>query len=704
MASSIEGFLFTYGESRTKSIYCLSMFCVLTGRRFALYRHKGDLEPLRSGLLDKDHRVDDTGRQLVNGKFLYTLRLYDITDSTKEVLLGAVSPEEIAEWRKAISAALEMPLGVTIEPWSPAGGMSRSFSGEALSDNDNSQKILARVSSPSNLGNGQVNKGLASLVTIGSESPLTTLTSEGSEGDDKTSSGGTTSKWRLVRCENGLRYFEEITDTSKWKLSVMKSVGVVKASASQIFNLIMSYGQERSQWDHTIQSSEIVETIDGHSDVVYICLRQDWMWLRPRDLCISRYWKREENGAYAVFYRSLPKYPSRSCHVRALIDSGGYIVTPLKSSSSGKPRSLVEYVLEMDMTGCTSWMSMGRSAYPAYLRDTLLSTVAGIRDYYAAQRVDSTMTIVKRHIVEFSEECLTPNGQRADNRNDVPFLDSEDLEEFYDATMDQLSDVSEGTVEASEPVADVGLPKGGRIRDEPSEVDWSMFKGNVPRGPLEGGKHCFSQPDTSFCKIRGSNFLLTRTLVPAGEPLCKLVAVDWLKGKERIDNIAGRPQSLVQKAVGKDVFFVVVNLQVPQAMEHSLVFYFAIHKRIPEGSLLHRFIKGDDSFRNSRLILIPAIAEGSWIIKQAVGSRSTTMAQILEVSYHNGPNYLQIDVNLGSSGVVRGVLGLVFGYITSIVVDMAFLIRGETEEELPEQILGVVRLSRIDMSKSKFFP
>lgn len=52
-------------------------------------------------------------------------------------------------------------------------------------------------------------------------------------------------------------------------------------------------------------------------------------------------------------------------------------MTPLKASSSGKPRSLVEYVLEMDMTGCTSWMSMGRSAYPAYLRDTLLSTVAG---------------------------------------------------------------------------------------------------------------------------------------------------------------------------------------------------------------------------------------------------------------------------------------------------------------------------------------
>jgi len=31
------------------------------------------------------------------------------------------------------------------------------------------------------------------------------------------------------------------------------------------------------RWDHTFQSASIVETIDGHSDVLYLCLRQDWM-------------------------------------------------------------------------------------------------------------------------------------------------------------------------------------------------------------------------------------------------------------------------------------------------------------------------------------------------------------------------------------------------------------------------------------------
>lgn len=36
---------------------------------------------------------------------------------------------------------------------------------------------------------------------------------------------------------------------------------------------------------------------------------------------------------------------------------------------------------------------------------------------------------------------------------------------------------------------------------------------------------------------------------------------------------------------------------------------------------------------------------------------------------------LQVDVDIGSSAVANGVLGLVFGVVTTLVVDMAFLIQ-----------------------------
>lgn len=36
---------------------------------------------------------------------------------------------------------------------------------------------------------------------------------------------------------------------------------------------------------------------------------------------------------------------------------------------------------------------------------------------------------------------------------------------------------------------------------------------------------------------------------------------------------------------------------------------------------------------------------------------------------------MQVDVDIGSSAVANGVLGLVFGVVTTLIVDMAFLIQ-----------------------------
>lgn len=41
------------------------------------------------------------------------------------------------------------------------------------------------------------------------------------------------------------------------------------------------------------------------------------------------------------------------------------------------------------------------------------------------------------------------------------------------------------------------------------------------------------------------------------------------------------------------------------------------------------------------------------------------------------------------------VVHLAFGYLTTLTVDLAFLIESQTESELPERILGAVRFSEI---------
>jgi hypothetical protein len=48
-------------------------------------------------------------------------------------------------------------------------------------------------------------------------------------------------------------------------------------------------------------------------------------------------------------------------------------------------------------------------------------------------------------------------------------------------------------------------------------------------------------------------------------------------------------------------------LQVPAASHYSMVFYFVASNAPQQGSLLQRFVDGDDNFRNSRLKLIPLV-------------------------------------------------------------------------------------------------
>ncbi|RYR76781.1 hypothetical protein Ahy_A01g001330 isoform C [Arachis hypogaea] len=87
--------------------------------------------------------------------------------------------------------------------------------------------------------------------------------------------------------------------------------------------------------------------------------------------------------------------------------------------------------------------------------------------------------------------------------------------------------------------------------------------------------------------------------------------------------------------------------------------------------------------------------QGYWMVKRAVGTKACLLGKAVTCKYFRQDNFLEIDVDIGSSSVARGVIGLVLGYVTNIVVDLAILIEAKEEEELPEYILGTVRLNRL---------
>ncbi|GJP40225.1 hypothetical protein CLOM_g24497 [Closterium sp. NIES-68] len=244
----------------------------------------------------------------------------------------------------------------------------------------------------------------------------------------------------------------------------------------------------------------------------------------------------------------------------------------------------------------------------------------------------------------------------------------------------------------------------GRIAGAVDPWAWAYKTGNLARGSPMGGINCWSEAEVRNFTVRSKSYLTDKMKQSAGQPGMSLVAVDWLKRVERIDHVVelkrtpvhGMREMMASKDASSRPYFFIVNMQVPAAQQYSMVFYWAMEEQPTDSSILGQFIDGDDIFRNTRFKLIPRIHQGAWVVKRSVGTTPLIIAGALTVQYFKGPDYFEVDVDIGSSAVANGVVRFVLGYVRTLIIDMAFLIQGNTEEELPEKLLGTIRISHLE--------
>ncbi|CAL8155558.1 unnamed protein product [Prunus armeniaca] len=510
--------------------------------------------------------------------------------------------------------------------------------------------------------------------------------------------------WRLLQCQNGLRIFEELLEVDYLPRScsrAMKAVGVVEATCEEIFELVMSMDGTRFEWDCSFQYGSLVEEVDGHTAVLYHRLQLDWfpMFVWPRDLCYVRYWRRNDDGSYVVLFRSREH---ENCgpqpgYVRAHIESGGFNISPLKPRN-GRPRTQVQHLMQIDLKG---WGVGYAPSFQQHCLLQVLNSVAGLREWFsqtdernAPPRIPVMVNMSSASVSSRKGQKLHDSSINSANRNSVMMDDYSDEDEEFQ--------IAEAEQEAYQNGLENDMKKTA-VEEEPADqIDLSCFSGNLRHDDHDKARDCWKVSDGNNFRVRSKHFCYDKTKIPAGKHLMDLVAVDWFKDTKRMDHVARRQGCAAQVASEKGLFSIVFNLQVPGSTHYSMVFYFVTKELVP-GSLLQRFVDGDDEFRTSRLKLIPSVPKGSWIVRQSVGSTPCLLGKAVDCNYIRGPKYLEIDVDIGSSTVANGVLGLVIGVITTLVVDMAFLVQANTTDELPERLIGAVRVSHIDL-KSAIVP
>ncbi|KAH8935104.1 hypothetical protein BDL97_17G012300 [Sphagnum fallax] len=676
----MEGWLYLIQTTRLMMTQPRQRYFMLVGSRALYYKEKPahrDEAPIKSGLIDPCTRVKDHGRESFHGLVLFTFIIYDSYNNSDKLRFGARSPEEAAKWIQAFKDAADhaQPPGNNIS-FVPSGGRRR---------------IPFRLTGMR--GNGLV----------------------------RDASGG---KDHLYHEDStilaGLRLFRESNDQQGLSSKIqgedsaaLMAVGVVHATCESVFATVMALGPSRAEWDFCFLRGRVIEHIDGHSDVIHKQFNRYWTpWrMKPRDLVIHRYWRREDDGSYVILYRSVThqKCPPRQKFVRAWLKSGGYVISPLLPQAIRELYKVkpADYKPIPTLVETERWkVKGGKPSHEDGQFDAKKGKQHGnaLRDDHVEPTVSTFLQLADDEFYDVPEDSSWEQDHDAE-------LESQSVQNESEGTSDE--DKSGGLSKFSAAATIVKRLQAAaqkRTQQGPDEdVIDSLFKeGSLPKCSILNTTSCVSSADANTFLIRGKQYLRDHKKVMAKEPIMQFVAADWLKSGKREDHLASRTSNLVQRFVAnqrmdgklEDPFFFIVNLQVPGTTCYSLVLYYMSTCPLSDSPLLENFVNGDNRFRNSRFKLIPNIAKGSWIVKQSVGKTACLIGEALEISYYNGKNYLELDVDIGSSSVARGVVNLVVGYLSKLVIELAFLIQANTEEELPEYLLGTCRLINLDVAKA----
>ncbi|XP_027085882.1 protein ENHANCED DISEASE RESISTANCE 2 isoform X1 [Coffea eugenioides] len=722
--SRMEGWLYLIRSNRFGLQYSRKRYFVLQDHLLKSFKSippAHDEDPLRSAIIDSCIRVADNGRESIQRRVFFIFTLYNTSNHSDQLKLGASSPEEAARWMHSIQeAALKVDQNqVVIDSSEP-----------------DAKSLRLDCSSKTHYSNS-IDWTLRSSRVI----------------DAMTSDVIAPSPWKIFGCENGLRLFKEAKDReshAKWDdHPAIMAVGVIDGSSEAIFQTLMSLGPSRSEWDFCLYKGSVIEHLDGHTDIVHKLLYRNWLpWgMKPRDLLLRRYWRREDDGTYVILYHSVfhQRCPPQVGYVRACLKSGGFVISPV---NQGK-QSVVRHMLAIDWK---FWKSYLQTSSARSITIRMLGRLAALRELFRAKlgnnsvsdfssgeltkesrlhqigeglRIEVPTRLETRKSiddVEGEEVVKTPSehasllglNDAADEFFDVPEpLDYDQSENGWssDFSSETYSQVDTRTPKLStaavfvKKLHDLAVQKRGYVDLQEMAREDSMscnYGFTLPKDQTCNLLSSWTETDPSTFLIRGKTYLDDHKKIKANGTLMQMVAADWLRSDKREDDLAGRPGSIVQKyaAKGGPEFFFIVNIQVPGSTTYNLALYYMMSSSLEDAPLLERFVKGDDAYRNSRFKLIPYISKGSWIVKQSVGKKACLIGQALEINYFHGKNYIELGVDIGSSTVARGVVSLVLGYLNNLVIEMAFLVQANTTDELPEFLLGTCRLNHLDASKA----
>lgn len=117
---------------------------------------------------------------------------------------------------------------------------------------------------------------------------------------------------------------------------------------------------------------------------------------------------------------------------------------------------------------------------------------------------------------------------------------------------------------------------------------------------------------------------------------------------------------------------------------------------------LRKFLlDGDDAYRSARIKFAVKLFKGPAVLRRVLPSRPVLVGQRATTRFYRGEGgplenkYLEVDLICASNATAKYLYSTFSAYSARSEQELAFWIEGTSESELPERLLGAVRLRRV---------